>query len=164
MQAVEVIADPVRSRIVQLLAAGEQSAGEVGAVIEREFGISQPAVSQHLRVLRDSGLAHVRAEGRRRMYALDRLSSRHLIALAARVVREVSDLVTRAAATGKRLPTLSIDTEIRFASADERAAFAEDLSEAVKSLVARYHDDSATGARAHRLVVMAHPVMHGSHS
>jgi DNA-binding transcriptional ArsR family regulator len=164
MHAVEVIGDPVRSRIVELLAGGEQSAGQLGAVIEREFKISQPAVSQHLRVLRDSGLAQVRAEGTRRLYALDRLSSRYLIALAVRVVREVGDLVTRAAATGRRVPTLSIDTEVRFGSAEQRAAFAEDLSHAVKALVARYHDPSAPGGRAHRLVVMAHPLPLDPHS
>src|SRR5918993_1303597 len=113
MQAVEIVGDRVRGRIVELLAGAEQPAGAVSAVIEREFGISQPAVSQHLRVLRDSGVATVRAEGTKRLYTVDRLSASYLIALGARVVREVSDLAKRAAAAGKHLPTLSIDTEIR---------------------------------------------------
>jgi DNA-binding transcriptional ArsR family regulator len=71
MHALDVLGDPVRRRILELLADGEASAGDVGAVIQREFGISQPAVSQHLRVLRDSGFATVRAEGTRRLYAVD---------------------------------------------------------------------------------------------
>ena len=71
MDAFEVLSDPVRRRIVELLAAGEQPSGAVTAVIREEFGISQPAVSQHLKVLRDSGFATVRAEGTQRFYALD---------------------------------------------------------------------------------------------
>jgi DNA-binding transcriptional ArsR family regulator len=71
MHALDILGDPVRRRILELLAGGEQAAGDVGAVIQREFGISQPAVSQHLRVLRDSGFATVRPEGTRRLYAVD---------------------------------------------------------------------------------------------
>ncbi|GAA3658754.1 metalloregulator ArsR/SmtB family transcription factor [Nonomuraea antimicrobica] len=71
MHAFDVLGDPVRRRILELLADGEQSSGEVTAVIQREFGISQPAVSQHLRVLRDNGFASVRAEGTRRLYAVE---------------------------------------------------------------------------------------------
>ncbi|MFB9469392.1 metalloregulator ArsR/SmtB family transcription factor [Nonomuraea salmonea] len=71
MHAFDVLGDPVRRRILELLATGELSSGEVTAVIRREFGISQPAVSQHLRVLRDSGFASVRAEGTRRLYAVE---------------------------------------------------------------------------------------------
>jgi DNA-binding transcriptional ArsR family regulator len=68
--AFEVLGDPVRRRILELLAGGEMTSGAVCAVIQKEFGISQPAVSQHLRVLRDSGFASVRAEGTRRLYAV----------------------------------------------------------------------------------------------
>jgi DNA-binding transcriptional ArsR family regulator len=71
MHAFEILGDPVRRRIVELLVDGEQAAGEIGAVIQREFGISQPAVSQHLRVLRDNGFATVRAAGARRLYAVE---------------------------------------------------------------------------------------------
>lgn len=71
MHAFDILGDPVRRRILELLADGEQGAGDVGAVIQREFGISQPAVSQHLRVLRDNGFATVRAQGARRLYAVD---------------------------------------------------------------------------------------------
>jgi len=71
VHAFDVLGDPVRRRILELLAAGETSAGDVTAVVREEFGISQPAVSQHLRVLRDNGFATVRAEGARRLYAVD---------------------------------------------------------------------------------------------
>ncbi|SEB76931.1 DNA-binding transcriptional regulator, ArsR family [Nocardioides exalbidus] len=74
MHAFDVLGDPVRRRILELLAAdptGESSAGDVASVVREEFGISQPAVSQHLKVLRDHGFATVRAEGTRRLYAVD---------------------------------------------------------------------------------------------
>ena len=71
MHALDILGDPVRRRILELLADGEQSAGEIGEVVQREFGISQPAVSQHLRVLRESGFATVRADGTRRLYTVD---------------------------------------------------------------------------------------------
>jgi DNA-binding transcriptional ArsR family regulator len=71
VHAFDILGDPVRRRILELLADGERAAGELGAVVQAEFGISQPAVSQHLRVLRDNGFATVRAEGTRRLYAVD---------------------------------------------------------------------------------------------
>ena len=71
MHAFDVLGDPVRRRILELLAEGELAAGEIGAVVQEEFGISQPAVSQHLRVLRDNGFTTVRAMGTRRLYAVD---------------------------------------------------------------------------------------------
>jgi DNA-binding transcriptional ArsR family regulator len=71
MHAFDVLGDPVRRRILELLAEGEQASGEVVDVIQTEFGISQPAVSQHLKVLRDSGFASVRADGPRRLYTVD---------------------------------------------------------------------------------------------
>jgi DNA-binding transcriptional ArsR family regulator len=71
MHAFEVLGDPVRRRILELLADGEQPSGAVSSVIQAEFGISQPGVSQHLRVLRESGFATVRADGARRLYAVD---------------------------------------------------------------------------------------------
>jgi DNA-binding transcriptional ArsR family regulator len=71
VHAFDVLGDPVRRRILELLAGGEQAAGAVSAVVQEEFGITQPAVSQHLKVLRDNGFATVRAEGTRRLYAVD---------------------------------------------------------------------------------------------
>ncbi len=70
VHAFDVLGDPVRRRILELLADGEQTSGAVTATIQAEFGISQPAVSQHLKVLRDNGFATVRAEGARRLYAV----------------------------------------------------------------------------------------------
>ena len=71
MHALDILGDPVRRRIVELLADGERSAGDIGKVVTSEFGISQPAVSQHLRVLREAGFATVRPDGTRRLYAVD---------------------------------------------------------------------------------------------
>jgi DNA-binding transcriptional ArsR family regulator len=71
VHAFDVLGDPVRRRILELLAGGEATAGSVAEAIRAEFGISQPAVSQHLKVLRESGFATVRAEGTRRLYAVD---------------------------------------------------------------------------------------------
>ncbi len=71
MHAFDALGDPVRRRIIELLAAGELRSGDVVAAIAGEFGITQAAVSQHLKVLRESGFATVRAEGTRRLYALD---------------------------------------------------------------------------------------------
>jgi DNA-binding transcriptional ArsR family regulator len=70
VHAFDVLGDPVRRRILELLADGERSAGEVTAVVHGEFGISQPAVSLHLRVLREHGFATVRADGARRLYSV----------------------------------------------------------------------------------------------
>ncbi|WP_129790856.1 helix-turn-helix transcriptional regulator [Sphingosinicella sp. CPCC 101087] len=71
MHAFDVLGDPVRRRILELLAGGEQSSGSIVEVIQHEFGISQPAVSQHLKVLRESGFATVRADKQKRIYAVD---------------------------------------------------------------------------------------------
>lgn len=84
MHAFDVLGDPVRRRILELLADGEHASGEIVTVIQREFGISQPAVSQHLKVLRESGFAQVRTEGARRFYAID-----------AAPLREVDEWVSR---------------------------------------------------------------------
>lgn len=102
MHAFDVLGDPVRRRILELLATGEQPSGALSATISEEFGISQPAVSQHLKVLRENGFATVRADGTRRLYAVDstplrevdewlsqfrRFWSQHLDALATELAR-----------------------------------------------------------------------------
>ena len=92
--------------------------------------------------------------------AVDRLSASYLIALGARVVREVNDLLRRAQEAGKGLATLAVDTEVRFRSPADRAAFTSELTAAISNLVSKYHDESAPGGRAHRLVLMAHPMPH----
>jgi hypothetical protein len=88
---------------------------------------------------------------------MDRLSAGYLVALAARVIREVGQLLHKSDELGKRLATLSIDTEVRFRSADDRAAFSRELTAAVAGLVSRYHDESAPGGRRHRLLIGAYP-------
>jgi DNA-binding transcriptional ArsR family regulator len=102
MHAFDVLGDPVRRRILELLASGERSSGSIAGDIQVEFGITQPAVSQHLKVLRDSGFTTVRAEGTRRLYAVEasplqevdmwldpfrRFWERHLDALATEIAR-----------------------------------------------------------------------------
>ncbi|NEK93226.1 winged helix-turn-helix transcriptional regulator [Modestobacter muralis] len=78
MHAFDVLGDPVRRRMLELLAEGEQPAGRLAAVVHEEFGISQPGASQHLRVLRENGFARVRAEGNRRLYAVDTAALREV--------------------------------------------------------------------------------------
>jgi DNA-binding transcriptional ArsR family regulator len=183
--AATVALDPVRSRLLAELAEPASA-----AALAARLGIARQKINYHLRALEEHGL--VRVAERRQWGGLterllvataasyvvspaamgpaasdpdrsaDRLSASYLIALAARIVREVSVLLRRSAETGKRLPTLSIDTEIRFRSAGERAAFSHELTEAVARLAARYHDESAPGGRPHRLVVVAHPLLHVS--
>lgn len=87
----------------------------------------------------------------------DRLAASYLIALGARIVREVGDLWRRARLAEKGLATLAIDTEIRFVSPADRAAFTNELSQVVAELASRYHNPAALGGRSHRLVVVAYP-------
>ncbi|WP_439541560.1 ArsR/SmtB family transcription factor [Hyphomicrobium sp.] len=87
----------------------------------------------------------------------DRLSASYLIALAARIVREVGDLWHHARKSEKRIATLSIDTVVRFKTPADRVAFTSDLAHAITTLVARYHDERAPGGRPHRLVVASYP-------
>jgi DNA-binding transcriptional ArsR family regulator len=179
--AAAVALEPIRSR---LLAELTQPAS--AASLAARLGMARQKVNYHLRALEAHGL--VRVDQTRNWGGLterllvataasylvspsamgpvatdpgraaDHLSASYLIALAARLVSEVSDLERRARQTDKRLATLSLDTEIRFRSAAERAAFSKELTDAVTKLVARYHDESAPGGRAHRLVVAAHPL------
>ena len=176
-----VALDPVRARLL-----AELTEPRSASALSPRLGIPRQKVNYHLRTLEAHGLVREVEQRRwgglteRRLQAsaasyvvspaalgeaasdpsrvLDRLSARYLVALAARIVREVADLVRRAEAAGKSLPTLAIDSEIRFRSAAERAAFTDELTNAVTSLVGRYHDASAPGGRAHRLVVASHPV------
>ncbi len=91
---------------------------------------------------------------------MDRLSASYLVALAARAVREVGQLLRKSEELNKRLATLSIDTEVTFRSAEDRAAFTSELTSAVASLVSRYHDEAAHGGRRHRLMIGAYPTPH----
>src|SRR5579872_3971643 len=181
--AAMVALEPVRSRLLSELAEPASA-----ATLSARMGIPRQKINYHLRALENHQLVRV-AEKRqwgglteRLMVAsaasyivspgamgpvaadpdrnADRLSASYLLAVAARVVREVKALLGRAEETEKRLPTLSMDAVIRFRSAAERAAFSKDLATAVASLAARYHDASSPGGRAHRLVVVAHPLPH----
>ena len=173
--------DPMRRDILAALAE-PGSATSVAAALR----LPRQKVNYHLRTLEAHGLVHEVGTRQRRglrerlvqasatAYLVgpdalgdlaadpartDRLSSRYLIALTARLVREVGQLASLADAAGKPLASLAIDTEIRFASASDRAAFTADLRDAVLALSARYHDERAPDGRTHRLVIAAHPTL-----
>lgn len=175
-----VALDPVRSRLLSELRSPASAATLAG-----RMGIARQKVNYHLRTLEKHRL--VRVAGKKRWGGLterllvatafsyvvspgalgpvaatpapsmDRLSASYLVALAARVVREVGQLLHKSEELGKRLATFSIDTEVRFKSAADRAAFSSELAAAVTSLVARYHDESAPSGRRHRLMIGAYP-------
>jgi DNA-binding transcriptional ArsR family regulator len=179
--AATVALEPTRSRLLSELASPASA-----ATLASRVGLARQKVNYHLRALEDHGLVKLAEERKwgglteRLLVAtaasyvvsptalgpvaidptreVDRLSASYLIALGARVIREVADLVHRAKAAGKRLATLAVDTEVRFRSAADRAAFSKELTEAIATLVSKYHDTSAPGGRAHRLVVVAHPL------
>ena len=90
----------------------------------------------------------------------DRFSSSYLIAMAGRLIRDVESMSRRAAHAGKRVATLTLETEVSFASAGDRSAFADELAQAVAALVTRYHR-AAPGSRAYRFVIGGHPVARG---
>jgi DNA-binding transcriptional ArsR family regulator len=178
--AAAVALDPIKTRLLAELSQPASAASLAGRA-----GLTRQKVNYHLRALEDHGLVEVAEERRwgglteRLMVATassyivspaalgpigadpvrnsDRLSASYLIALAARIVREVGDLCRSARKKDKRLATLSIDTVIRFRSPADRAAFTTDLANAVAALAARYHDAGAPGGRPYRLVVASYP-------
>jgi DNA-binding transcriptional ArsR family regulator len=178
--AAGVSLDPVRARLLAELAEPGSASSLAGKI-----GLARQKVNYHLRTLEQHGLIELVAERRKgnmtervmqataASYVIspaalgavapdpgrapDRLSARWLIAVAARTVREVGELIAGATKAGKRLATFAIDGEVRFASAADRAAFADELAHAVTALVAKYHDESAPGGRPHRVVVAIHP-------
>ncbi len=172
--------DPLRARILATLREPGSSTSVAAAL-----GESRQKVNYHLRTLEAVGLVELVEERPRRglterivvatarSYVVstaalgpggadpartDRLSSRYLVALGARLVREVGALARGAERVGRPLATLAIDTEVRFASAAERAAFTDELAASVRALVARYHDEAAPAGRRHRVLVAAHPM------
>ena len=122
MHAFDVLGDPIRRRILELLADGEQSSGAVTEVIRAEFGISQPAVSQHLRVLRDNGFATVRVDGARRLYAVDDAALREADAWLGRFRRfwtpHLAAMATEVA-RGKRQRRLAADDDDHSGATDD---------------------------------------------
>jgi len=172
--------DPIRARLL-----AELSQPGSAASLANRVGLTRQKVNYHLRALEAHGLIRPVEERRwgglveRRVVATaasyvvspaalgeaasdpdrasDRLSARYVIALAARVVREVGELLRGSKEQGKHLATLAVDTEVRFRTPAERASFTAELTEAITGLVARYHDAAAPGGRAHRLILVAHP-------
>jgi len=180
-EAAAVALVPLRTRLLAELAEPASA-----SALASRIGLARQKVNYHVRALEASKLIEVSGERHwggltERLFvasaksfvvspevlgdvaadpakARDRLAASYLIALGARIVREVGDLWRRARQADKHLATLAIDTEIRFASPAARAAFTNDLTQAVAELVGRYHDAAALGGRLHRLVVVAHPV------
>ncbi|MFI5892198.1 helix-turn-helix domain-containing protein [Actinoplanes sp. NPDC051513] len=177
--AAEVSLDPIRSRLLAELAQPGSA-----TMLAGKIGLPRQKVNYHLRTLEQHGLIHLVEERRKgnvteRMMqataasyiispaamaavapdpsrAPDRLSARWLLALAGRLVRDVGALLTGATETKQRVATYALDGEIRFATPDDRAAFAAELTDSVTQLLSKYH--SETG-RKHRLVVAVHPAL-----
>jgi DNA-binding transcriptional ArsR family regulator len=180
--AAEASLDPVRARLLAELAEPGSATMLAAAV-----GLSRQTVNYHLKALERHGLAELVEERRKgnctervlrataASYVIspaalavvapdparspDQLSARWLLAVAARLVRDVGALITGAARTRKPVATFALDGEVRFASAADRAAFAQELAGAVTALVARYHDETAEGGRRHRVIVAVHPAV-----
>jgi DNA-binding transcriptional ArsR family regulator len=172
--------DPVRARLLAELAEPASA-----TMLAARVGLPRQKVNYHLRALERHGLVELVEERRKgncterllrataASYVIspaalapvqpdpgrvpDRVSAAWLLAVAARLVRDVGDLIGGAARAGQRVATFALDGEVRFASAADRAAFAEELAGAVADLVARYHDPTGPGGRDHRLVVALHP-------
>jgi DNA-binding transcriptional ArsR family regulator len=179
--AAEASLAPIRSRILAALA----EPGSAAALAER-LGLPRQKVNYHLKELERHGLVEL-AEERRKgnvvervfraaaaSYVIspaalgavspdpsrspDQLSAHWLLALGARLVREVGALLGGAARARRRVATFGIDAEVRFASAADRAAFAAELGATVAALVGRYHDESTPAGRTHRVIVALHQV------
>jgi DNA-binding transcriptional ArsR family regulator len=178
--AAEASLDPIRARLLAELAQPGSA-----STLAAKVGLTRQKVNYHLRALERHGLVELVEERRKgnmtervmrataASYVIspaalasvapdpdrspDQLSALWLLALAARLVKEVGELVGRAKRARRPLATFAIDTEIRFASASDRAAFAAELSGAIEALVAKYHDEHAGDGRNHRLLVAVHP-------
>jgi len=178
--AAGVSLDPVRARLLAALSEPGSATTLAG-----QLGLPRQKINYHLRTLEQHGLVELVEERRKgnctervlrataSSYVIspavlagvapdpardpDRLSARWLLAIAARTVREVGELMKGSAHTGRRLATFAIDGQVRFASAADRSAFADELASAVTALVSKYQDESTEGGRPHRVVVAVHP-------
>ena len=178
--AAAVSLDPVRARLLSELAEPGTA-----TTLAARLGLPRQRINYHLRTLEQHGLVELVEERRKgnmterllrataAAYVIspaalalvepdpsrspDRRSAFWLLAVAARLVRDVGTLIAGATRARKRLATFALDGEVRFASAADRAAFAEELAEGVAALIAKYHDAGAPGGRAHRVVVAVHP-------
>jgi DNA-binding transcriptional ArsR family regulator len=172
--------DPVRQQLLVHLVEPDSAAG-----LARRLRLPRQRLNYHLRALEDAGLVELVEERRKgnclervlrataRSFvispealgvlgpgpetAADRLSSAYLVAAAGRVIRDVGALEAQARAEGKRIATLTIDADVRFANAEKRAEFARELTEAVARLAAKYHDQRASSGRRFRLLAAVHP-------
>ncbi|MBT2388502.1 helix-turn-helix domain-containing protein [Streptomyces sp. ISL-1] len=181
--AAAVSLDPMRSRLLAELAGGPASA----AMLAGRVGLPRQKVNYHLKALERHGLVELAGERRKgnvterlmrataASYVIsplalaavqpdparfrDQLSARWLLAVAARLVRDVGTLITGAAKARKGLATYALDGEVRFASAADRAAFVAELTSGIGALIAKYHDENAAGGRDHRIVVALHPTV-----
>lgn len=165
---------PGRLDLVERLAEPDSAAG-----LARRLGIPRQKVNYHLRELELAGFVElveerrkgnciervVRATAREFLIAphagksmvADRFSAAYLVSTAARVIRDLAGLCLRARKAGKRVATLTMETEIRFASAESRAAFAEELTALIAHLAAKYHHEQAEGGRRFRLIAASYP-------
>jgi DNA-binding transcriptional ArsR family regulator len=178
--AAEVSLDPVRARLLAEL--GEPASA---TMLAARVGLPRQKVNYHLRALERHGLVELVEERRKgnctervmrataASYVIspaalaavqpdpdrapDRVSASWLLAVASRLVRDVGDLLTGATRARQRVATFAIDGEVRFASAADRAAFAEELAGAFAALFTRHNNPMAAGARDHRVVVAVHP-------
>jgi DNA-binding transcriptional ArsR family regulator len=178
--AAEVSLDPMRALLLAELAEPASA-----TMLAAKVGLARQKVNYHLRALEQHGLVELVEERRKgnvnervlrataASYVIspaalsavqpdparspDRLSARWLLALAARLVQDVGALITGAAQARKRVATFALDGVVRFASAADRAAFAQELAGAVTALVAKYHDEGAKRGRDHRVIVAVHP-------
>jgi DNA-binding transcriptional ArsR family regulator len=174
--------DPARLRILSALREPDSSAG-----IARTLGLPRQRIGHHVRALEAAGLLTYVGERRKRncverllqatarSYVLapqllgqlgmtadeahDRFSSMYLLAAATRVLQEVSALRPRAEAAGKKLPTLTLQTEVRFASARSQNEFLEELLATFSDLVTRHHKPDAPGGRTFRISLLGHPAL-----
>ena len=179
-QAAAATLDPIRVRLLAALSEPNSATMLAGKV-----GQPRQKINYHLRELEKYGLVELVEERRKGNmtervlrataasyvispvalgpvapdpdHAPDRLSARWLLALGARLVREVGALIGASRAAQKPLATYAIDAEVRFASAADRAEFAEELTAALTGLVSKYHDEAAAGGREHRVIVALHP-------
>jgi DNA-binding transcriptional ArsR family regulator len=180
--AAEASLDPIRANLLAALSEPGSATTLAGRV-----GLPRQKVNYHLRTLERHGLVELVEERRKgnvtervlrataSSYVIspaalaavapdpsrapDRLSARWLLALAARLVRDVGSLLTGADRAKKRVATFALEGEVRFSSAADRAAFAEELAAAVTGLVGKYHDEAGERGRSHRLILAIHPTV-----
>jgi predicted transcriptional regulator len=185
-EAAAIALHRTRRELLSALAEPDSAAG-----LSRRLGVPRQRLNYHLRELERRGLVECVEERRKgncterilrataRSFVIspealgalgstaesarDRLSASYVIAVAARTIQEVSSLENRARAQHKRVATLGLDSEVRFASAESRAAFAEELADQIAVLVAKYHDDKTPGGRRFRLVALVHPLPSPEH-